>query len=157
MTKKSLPSLLFAAAFAASPAVWAAGGVNAHEPYVRAVPAGQDQTAAYMTLRNSGKKDVALVKAASAAARTVELHTVVDEGGMKKMRPVERIVVKAGGETRLQPGGLHIMLIGLAQPLQEGANVALTLSFDDGSKLDVKAPVRAIVQGGGMSHPGHAH
>lgn len=49
-----------------------------------------------------------MVKAASTAARTVELHTVVDEGGMKKMRPVEKIAVKAGGETKLQPGGLHI-------------------------------------------------
>jgi copper(I)-binding protein len=119
------------------------------DPYVRAVPAGQDQTAAYMTLRNTGRADLALVAAASPAARVVELHTVVDEGGMKKMRPVPKIDIKAGAETRLQPGGLHIMLIGLKEPLKEGAHVRLTLTFQDGSRHEVSAPVRDI---GAMLH-----
>jgi copper(I)-binding protein len=114
------------------------------DPYVRAVPAGQDQTAAYMTLRNGGQKSVALTQAASPAARAVELHTVVDEGGLKKMRPVPQIEIPAGGEVQLRPGGLHIMLIGLKEPLKEGARVAITLTFQDGSRREVSAPVRAI-------------
>jgi hypothetical protein len=76
---------------------------------------------------------------------------------MKKMRPVPRIEVKAGGETKLEPGGLHIMLIGLEQPLKEGASVALTLSFEDGSTKDVTAPVRAIAPSASMSHGHRSH
>lgn len=75
------------------------------------------------------------------------------------MRPASKMDIPAGGKTRLQPGGLHIMFIGLKAPLKEGANATLTLTFDDGSRTKVNAPVRAIMQGGGMSHPHphHAH
>lgn len=156
MIKQSLSLLFFAATLVAPIHAIAAGAtVQVADPYVRAVPAGQDQTAAYMILRNTGERDVALVKAESPAARAVELHTVISEGGMMKMRPVPKMEVKAGGETKLQPGGFHIMLIGMKEPLKEGASVSLTLNFDDGSKLGVTAPVRAAA--GGMGMPPHNH
>ena len=158
MHKHLLSMTIFAAALAAAPALHAAGAadaIHAMEPSVRMVPPGQDQTGAYLTLRNTGKQDHALVKAASPAARVTELHTVVDEGGMKKMRPVAKMDIQAGGETKLQPGGLHIMLIGLKQPLHEGANVAITLTFEDGSSKDISAPVRAISVPGRMMQHGH--
>jgi copper(I)-binding protein len=157
MHKHLLSMTIFAAAVAAAPALQAAGAadaIHAMEPSVRMAPPGQDQTGAYVTLHNADKHDHALVKAASSAARAAELHTVVDEGGMKKMRPVPKIDIPAGGQTRLQPGGLHIMLIGLKQPLTEGANVPITLIFEDGSSKDISAPVRAITAPGTMKH-GH--
>lgn len=156
MINKPLSLLVLAATLAAPLHATAAGAtVQVADPYVRAVPAGQDQTAAYMILRNTGKQDAALVKAESPAARAVELHTVISEGGMMKMRPVPKMEVKAGGEARLQPGGFHIMLIGMKEPLKEGASVSLTLNFDDGSKLSVTTPVRAAA--GGMGMPPHNH
>lgn len=145
------------AMLAAVPPLWAAGAADSiqiADPSVRAVPPGQDQTGAYLTLHNTGKLDHALVKATSPAARVTELHTVVDEGGMTMMRPVPKMDIAPGGTTRLQPGGLHIMLIGLKQPLAEGANVTLTLTFEDGSHKEVSAPVRAITVPG-MTMPGH--
>lgn len=154
---KPLLSLSIVAALAVSPALWAAGAadtIHAMEPSVRMVPPGQDQTGAYVTLHNMDKRDHALAKAASPAARATELHTVVDEGGMKKMRPVPKIDIAAGGQVKLQPGGLHIMLIGLKQPLAEGTNVSITLGFEDGSSKDISAPVRAITAPGAMKH-GH--
>jgi copper(I)-binding protein len=157
MHKHLLSMTIFAAALAAAPALHAAGAadaIHAMEPSVRMVPPGQDQTGAYVTLHNADKRDHSLVKAASPAARATELHTVVDEGGMKKMRPVPKIDIPAGGQTRLQPGGLHIMLIDLKQPLTEGANVPITLIFEDGSSTDISAPVRAITAPGTMKH-GH--
>lgn len=155
MSNRAFISLLFSLLFAAAPALagGAADEIAVLDPYVRLVPHGQKQTAAYFTLRNGGRTGHALVKAASPAARAVELHTVVHEGGMMKMRPVPRIEVKAGGETRLQPGGLHVMLIGLTRPLQEGASVALTLTFEDGSTRQIAAPVRPVAAG--MSHAHH--
>lgn len=153
---KTFPALALAAVLIAPLSAIAAGEVlQITDPYVRAVPAGQDQTAAYLTLRNSGRADLALVAAASPVARVVELHTVVDEDGMKKMRPVAKIEVRAGTETRLQPGGLHIMLIGMRQSLVPGSVVTLSLHFDDGSSRTVTAPVRTAA--GGMPHPHHQH
>jgi hypothetical protein len=157
MAKTTLSLTILATVIATAPMVWAADvtdSVQVADPSVRMVPPGQDQTAAYMTLRNNDKLDHALVKAASPAALVTELHTVVDEGGMKKMRPVPKMDIKAGGEARLQPGGLHIMLIGLQQPLREGANVSITLTFEDGSSKIITAPVRAITVPGTMK-PGH--
>lgn len=155
MLNRTLTPLLFGLLFAAAPALAgsAAGEIAVTDAYVRLVPHGQEQTAAYFTLRSGGKAGHALVKAASPVARAVELHTVVHEGGMMKMRPVPRIEVKAGGETKLQPGGLHVMLIGLTRPLPEGADVALTLTFEDGSTKQIAAPVRPAA--GSMSHPHH--
>jgi copper(I)-binding protein len=124
--------------------------VSASDPYVRHVPPGMDKTGAYVLLRNGDKTDHALVAAASPAANAVELHTVIDEGGMKKMVRVPKMDVKAGGETKLQPGGLHIMLIGLKEPLKEGASVPITLKFEDGSEVALKAPVRPVM----MPKPG---
>lgn len=130
----------------------AAATVTAGDPYVRLVPAGMEQTGAYVLLKNSDKSDHALVKAASPAARVVELHTVIDEGGMKKMRQVPKMDIQAGGETQLKPGGLHIMLIGLKEPLKEGAEVPITLIFEDASEIALKAPVRPVVMPAKPAH-----
>ncbi|TAM48071.1 MAG: copper chaperone PCu(A)C [Gammaproteobacteria bacterium] len=149
MLHRTLTSLLFGLLFAAAPVLAgrAADDIAIADPYVRLVPHGQEQTAAYFLLRNSGNTHHALVKAASPAARVVELHTVVHEGGMMKMRPVPRIEVQAGGETQLQPGGLHVMLIGLTRPLREGMAVELALTFEDGSTKKVLASVRPVAAG----------
>ena len=157
MARPALSIAVFVATLVGVPALWAAGAadsIQVSDPSVRAVPPGQDQTGAYLTLHNTGKQHHALVKAASPMARITELHTVVDEGGMKKMRPVPKMDVPAGGATKLQPGGLHIMLIGLKQPLREGVNVPITLTFEDGSHKDISAPVRAITVPGALMH-GH--
>jgi hypothetical protein len=118
--------------------------VTASDAYARAVPPGQPNSAVFLTLSNKSAKPQALVSAQSPAAKTVELHTNVNEGGTMHMRRIERIEVPAGAEVKLAPGGLHVMLIGLTGDLTPGGTVDLTLSFDDGSKAQVKAPVRVI-------------
>jgi hypothetical protein len=97
-----------------------------------------------MVIRNGGTAERRVLKAHSNAARVVELHTHRNEGGVMKMRPVADIAVAAGGETILKPGGLHVMLIDLQQPLKEGDVVPITLSFDDGSTVKVDAPVKKL-------------
>jgi copper(I)-binding protein len=122
----------------------AAGTIEIEGAYVRAVPPGQPNSAAFMTLRNEGDADHAVIGAHSDAAEVVELHTHVHDEGMMRMRQIERIDVAAGGMQTLEPGGLHMMLIGLQRQLQPGDIVSLTLEFDDGSSVDVEAPVRPI-------------
>lgn len=101
-----------------------------------------------MTLKNSGDADVKLLKADNPATRVTELHTHLREGGMMKMRPVAAIDIRAGGETELQPGGLHIMMIDLKAPMKEGDVIPITLTFDDGSRkqIDVRV-VRSMEHG----------
>lgn len=122
-------------------AAGAADAVAVGDPYVRLMPPGAKATGAFMLLKNGGDKDVKLVKAESAAAKTVELHTHLNEGGVMKMRQVQAIEIKAKGETALKPGSYHVMLIDPAA-LKEGEKVTLTLSFDDGSSKKVEAEVR---------------
>jgi len=121
-----------------------ADSVEAADPYVRAVPPGQPNSAAFMTLTNQSGEDHALVAAESGASKVVELHTHVMEEGMMKMRKVEKIDLPAGQAVSLQPGGLHVMLIGLQQELVPDQPVTLHLVFDDGSKKEIQAPVRKL-------------
>lgn len=139
-----LISLGFATLLAGSSLVAQAADIGINDPYARAVPPGQPNSAVFMTLTNHGKVDRALVGAESDAAATVELHTHVAEQGMMVMRRIERIALPTGKPVALKPGGLHVMLIGLRRTLEPGAEVALTLVYDDGSKASVVAPVRQI-------------
>ena len=135
--------ILFAAGLLCSAAVFAgaADTVSVHEPYVRLAPPNAPASAAFMVLRNTGARDVRLVRADNPASRVTELHTHLNEGGVMKMRPVPAVEIKAGDETVLKPGGLHVMLIDLKAPLKEGEIVPITLGFDDGSSKRVDARV----------------
>jgi copper(I)-binding protein len=159
-----VPTATFAAmaaavALAAPPQAMAdaAADVAVEDPYVRAVPPGQPNSAAFMILRNNADDAHAVVGARSAASKVAELHAHVDEQGMMTMRRVERIEIPALGETKLEPGGLHLMLIGLGQDLVPGEGVELTVEFEDGSMKSFTVPVRAVegLPGQGGGHSGH--
>lgn len=82
-----------------------------------------------------------LLSATSAVADRVEMHTVVTvEGGAKRMTPVERIPVPGV----LKPGGFHLMLMGLKQPLAEGGSLTLRLTFAKAGTIDAVVPVAGI-------------
>lgn len=131
-------------AFTLSVNSYAAGSMIVENPYARAVPAGQLNSAAFMVLRNTTNQDRAVVNARSNASKVVELHTHKKEGGMMRMRQIEKIVVKANSETVLKPGGLHIMFIGLKQSFKAGNKVKLELEFDNGDKVKLTVPVKMV-------------
>ena len=139
----------------------AASVVTVEEAYVRAVPPGQPNSASFMVLTNKSSQDHALVSAESPISNVVELHTHVHDKGMMRMRRIEQIVIPAGKSVKLQPGGHHVMLIGLKQMPKPGDNADLTLVFEDGSKITVSAPVRKLqmkmMKGGmgGMNNMSH--
>lgn len=114
------------------------------DPYVRLMPPSAPTSAAFMVITNAGHADRQLVSAQSPAARTVELHNHVNEAGVMKMRQVPNIEIKAGGQAELKPGSYHLMLIDIKAPLKDGDTVPITLSFDDGSTMPIKAPVRKL-------------
>ena len=131
----------------------AAEDVQAEDAYVRAVPPGQPNSAAFMSLTNKGDTDHVLVGAESNVSKVAELHTHSMEGGMMKMRPAEKIDLPAGETVKLQPGGLHIMLIGLTRQLSPGEDVEITLVFEDGSRTSLQASVKTVQQT--MEHHHH--
>ncbi len=110
----------------------------------RAVPPDQPNSAVFMSIENQSDEQRALVGAESAASQIVELHTHLEEDGVMRMRRVEKLKVPAGETVTLEPGGLHVMLIGLKQPLEPGDTLDLTLIFEDGSRIPVQAPVRRM-------------
>jgi copper(I)-binding protein len=100
--------------------------------------------AVYLSLTNETGSADALIGATSPAAATVEVHeTTADASGQMAMHPVERIALPVGGRVDLEPGGYHIMLIGLTGELMAGDKVEVTLQFVTAADLVVTAEVRA--------------
>lgn len=115
------------------------------DAWVRGLPPGVANTAAYMTLRNTGNKDVVLTGAASPIAGSVQLHDTMDHGGMLHMAHVESLTVPAGGEVKLASGGLHLMMMELTAMPAPDSKVELTLQFSDGTRLALLLPVRSVL------------
>ncbi len=109
--------------------------------WVRMMPPGAPNTAGFMTL--TSPVDDALVGASATIAGSVELHTHLEQGGMMRMRRVERVELPAGVPVELKAGGDHVMFIGLKVALTEGQEVPVTLQLASGETVDLSAPVRA--------------
>jgi copper(I)-binding protein len=130
-----------------------AAEVGVANPWVRGTVAAQKATGAFMRL--TAASDTRLVGASCPAAEVTEVHEMVMENDVMKMRPVEGVDLPAGQPVELKPGSYHIMLIGLKAPLSEGASVPITLRLkaSDGTEFEqqVDAPVKALTSG----HMGH--
>jgi hypothetical protein len=96
--------------------------------WARATAPGVDVGAAYMVIEGGANAD-RLVDASSPRAAMVHLHTVEEQDGVAKMRPVEAIEVPAGRRVELAPKGTHLMLMGLDGPLTAGQSFPITLRF----------------------------
>jgi periplasmic copper chaperone A len=103
-----------------------------------------------MTVANKGPVQDRLLAAATPVADQAQLHTEINDKGIMKMREVPAIDVKPGGQTMLKPGGLHLMLVGLKQPLKVGDSFPLTLTFEKAGRLDVTVTVEKAPAMGGM-------
>lgn len=127
----------------------AAAGVRAqsstivpNDPWMREPLARAEQTGVFVVLENKTNQKRQLVSASSPIAERVELHTMSNENGMMKMTQVKAIDIPASGKAELKPGSFHIMLFGLKEKPAAGASVDLTLTFDNGETLPIKAVVR---------------
>ena len=101
----------------------------------------------YMIIENKGNADDALIGASADVSNVVEIHEVViDDNNVMHMKPVEgqRLVIPARSKVTLQPGGYHIMFIGLKEPLKEGDVIDLTLKFEKSGEKKVQAPVKKM-------------
>lgn len=108
--------------------------VRVTDARVRAVVPGQDKTAAYFTIENRGPTPFVLAGVESARARAIEIHTIVRDGDMARMRRLPQVVVEPGALVRFAPGGLHLMIFGVSEPLDP---FTATLVSADGQRLEV--------------------
>ena len=105
--------------------------------------AGAPVGVVYLEVRNPGKQDDRLVSVSSPAASSAMLHETVRDGDMARMKHASQgFKVPAGGNLKLAPGGKHVMLMGLVEPLVEGQTISLTLRFQQAGELSVEVPVR---------------
>jgi len=133
---------LFAGWLLAPPAL--ADSVKVENAWVRATAPGQKVAGGFMNL--TADADMTLVGGMSPASKSFELHIMKMENGVMQMRPIKEIALPKGQTVRLEPGGLHVMFIGLNDQIKPGQKVPMTLRVRgaDGKeqKLEVEAEVR---------------
>jgi len=139
---------------AAAPA-WAQ--VTVSQPWVRGTVQGQKASGAFMQLKSA--EGATLVGARSPVAGVVEIHEMRMESNVMRMRAIPKLDLPAGQAVELKPGGYHVMLMDLKQPLKKGDTVPITLRIQgkDGKpqEVEVKAEVRDLAAssgGGAMKH-----
>ena len=117
------------------------------EPWVRGTVAQQKSTGMFAQITSTGGGK--LVSASSPVAGIVEIHEMVMEGNVMRMRALAQgLELPAGKTVELKPGGYHVMLMDLKQAVKAGESIAVTLVVEgkDGKKetIEVKAPVKAL-------------
>jgi periplasmic copper chaperone A len=137
--------LLLASAALAQPSQ-----LEVNDAWARATPGKAENGAAYMTIASpTGDR---LVSVSTPVAKQAELHTMSMEGAIMKMRPVGGLDIPAGQPVALKPGGEHVMLMGLNQPLHAGESFPLTLNFQKAGSRTVTVSVeKAAAKGPGSA------
>jgi copper(I)-binding protein len=135
---------------------YSAGELQIGNPWARATPKGAKVSAGYLTITNKGTQPDRLIGGSATVASRFEVHTTVTENGVGRMRQVEALEIKPGETIELKPGGMHVMLTGLKQPLQRGQTVKGTLVFEKAGTVAIEFAVQAPGAGAPKGH-GHMH
>ncbi len=116
--------------------------IEVADAWARPAVPGRTTTAAYLTISNHGRGDDVLIGTSSSNGGA-ELHSVSLAGGVMRMRRLDRLAVPAGANVKLEPGGTHLMLTELREPLEPGATIELGLRFEKSGERSATARVRA--------------
>ncbi len=122
--------------------------------WVRALPPTQANTAAYVTVRNSGSEPLTITGGSATLAGRVEIHDTAEVDGMLRMRQQESVTVPAGGSLDFAPGGLHLMLLDLERMPAAGEVLELCLDVD-GEPVCTDAETRRGPADAGQEHQHH--
>ncbi len=150
---------------AARAETYTAGSIEIGNPWARATPKGAPVGGAYMTITNKGAEADRLIGVASPVAAKAEVHQMSMDNGVMTMRPVPGgLEIKPGQTVVLNPDSVHLMLMGLKQPLAQGEHMKATLNFAKAGKLDVEFLVESMGAQGpsatmpaGMDHGAMGH
>lgn len=158
-----LPALLIGASLfsiSSSAHDYSVGDLHIKHPWSRALPPVAPTGAAYMTIENHGRQADTLTSAHTSIAGYTELHEHIHQDDVMKMQRIERVEIAPGGSVEFSPGGHHVMLFDLKEPLVAGQRYTMTLVFARAGELEVevqisKEAIPAAEQQ--QTEHGHAH
>ena len=145
-------AIVFSLMSAASAHEYTQGNLKIIHPWARETPAGAVTAAAYLKIVNTGAAAVRFTGAETPAAQRVEIHVMTMDGGVMRMRPTAHLDIAPGATVDLNPGGIHLMLIGLKRRFAREATIPMTLNFAGGKTIPVELHVESMGGAEPMEH-----
>jgi periplasmic copper chaperone A len=122
-----------------------AGDLVITQAWSRATPGGAKIGGGYLTIENKGTAPDRLIGVAGEVAGKIEVHEMAMKDGVMTMRPLENgLIIEPGKIVKLAPGGYHLMMFDLKNPLKQGDKVPVTLEFEKAGKVTVSLDVQGI-------------
>jgi copper(I)-binding protein len=135
-----------------------AGTLSIQHPWARETAPGQAVGGGFLAIVNAGASEDRLLSGTSPVAAEVQLHTMMMDGGVMRMRQVTGgIAIPANGAVELKPGGFHIMFMGLKRPLRQGERFPVTLRFQRAGNVTVQFAVQPVGSTGPMKGGHDSH
>ena len=116
--------------------------ISITNPFIKELPPGKSTAAMYMLLTNHSSKTQALNYVHSPIAEAIEVHRVIYEDGMMKMRQVKHLQINPGQKLVFEPGGYHLMVFGIDKTLPVGSTFPVTMEFEGGLTYNVDVLVK---------------
>jgi copper(I)-binding protein len=152
---KTCAALLLACVFGPSGASahdYSVDSLRIDHPFARATPPGAKAGGVFVTVENTGPRADRLLRVSTPVAGVAELHVMSMDGGVMRMRGIAALDVGPGEKLQLKPGGYHVMLSELRQPLKVGDRFPLTFTFQNAGAVEVSVWVEALGAAGGTAH-----
>jgi copper(I)-binding protein len=125
-------------------------------PWTRATPGGAKVAGGYMSITNNGSASDRLVGGTFAGAARVEVHEMKLVDGVMQMRPLPGgLEIKPGETVKLEPGGFHLMFVGMSRQIREGDKPRGQLRFEKAGTVEVDYAVTPV--GASPAQPAHQH
>ncbi|GAA0778149.1 copper chaperone PCu(A)C [Roseibium denhamense] len=158
-TSIALAATLTLGSFSAFAHDYKVGDLTLVHPWTRATPPKAKAGGGFIEIINSGTEADRLVGARSDFAAKVEIHEMAVTDGIMRMRELDNgIEIPAGGTVALEPGGLHIMFMGLKQPFEEGSTVPVVLTFEKAGDYAIDLAVAKMgAKASGKDGHDHGH
>ena len=121
-----------------------AGSLVISGPWSRVTPKGAQAAVGYMSIKNNGTTTDRLIGGSIDVADAFELHSMVMENGIAKMRELKDVEIKPGQTIDFKPGGSHVMFVDLKHPLSKGEHVKGTLTFEHAGKVQIEYDVEGV-------------
>jgi copper(I)-binding protein len=120
--------------------------VQVNNAWARTTPPSVHNGAIYFELKNIGAVEDILLSAHSPASKLTEIHNTVADptSGVMRMQKVERLPISPNGGINFAPGGYHVMLIGLTEPLKEELEIPLTLTFEKQGEKTLRVKINSL-------------
>jgi periplasmic copper chaperone A len=131
-----------------------AGDLVISQAWSRATPGGAKVAGGYLTIENKGSTPDRLIGGSADDADKVQVHEMTMNNGVMTMRPVDQgLTIEAGKTVKLAPGGYHLMMSDLKNPLKQGDKVPVTLEFEKAGKVKLSLDVQGVGAQGPTTTP----